>query len=279
VDQPAGIEAQRTSPALGGRRFLLVATLVVFAAYSLTLAVANALDFGGALAAGAANTIPIILFGALARRMIAERLVGRGALVQAVGHLLIGTAFAVAAYWLVTVMLGLIHGTSPTAFIVQPFASRARAWQLLENVTTYGIVAFSAYLPARREPVAVILAGGGEAELGAERRPGLTRYFIRSGEEIRPVDVDRIVSIAGADDYAEVATLDGRHLVRMTLAEFERALDPVRFVRVHRSRIVNIDHVARAEPAGGGRLLLHMEDGEMIPASRAGARLLRDRVL
>jgi len=91
--------------------------------------------------------------------------------------------------------------------------------------------------------------------------------------------VAAIVSITGADDYAEVATLHGKHLVRLTLAEFEKALDGARFIRVHRSRIVNVDRVSRAEPAGGGRMLLHMENGEMISTSRAGARLLRDRVL
>jgi two-component system, LytTR family, response regulator len=112
-----------------------------------------------------------------------------------------------------------------------------------------------------------------------ETRPGFSRYFIRSGDEIQPVDVDLIVSIAGADDYAEVATLKGKHLVRMTLAEFEKSLDPARFIRVHRSRIVNFERIVRAEPAGNGRMLLHMEDGEAIVASRAGSRLLRDRVI
>ena len=116
-------------------------------------------------------------------------------------------------------------------------------------------------------------------ERSEESKPGLSRYFIRSRDEIQPIDVDSIVSIAGADDYAEVTTVDGKHLVRMTLAEFEKSLDPARFIRIHRSRIVNVDRISRAEPAGGGRLLLHMEDGEAIPASRTGSRLLRDRVL
>jgi two-component system LytT family response regulator len=67
--------------------------------------------------------------------------------------------------------------------------------------------------------------------------------------------------------------------VRMTLSEFEQSLDPGRFIRVHRSRIVNFERIARAEPAGGGRLLLHMDDGEAIAASRAGSRILRERSL
>jgi DNA-binding LytR/AlgR family response regulator len=42
---------------------------------------------------------------------------------------------------------------------------------------------------------------------------------------------------------------------------------------------VNTHRIARAEPAGGGRLLLHMETGHTISTSRDGARLLRNRVL
>lgn len=65
----------------------------------------------------------------------------------------------------------------------------------------------------------------------------------------------------------------------MTLAEFAQSLDSAKYVRVHRSWIVNTHRVARAEPAGGGRLLLHMENGQTVSTSRDGARQLRGRVL
>jgi two-component system, LytTR family, response regulator len=113
----------------------------------------------------------------------------------------------------------------------------------------------------------------------ANADPTLSRYFVRKGEEIQPVDVQQIVSISGAGDYAEVCTVAGRHLARMTLAQFETALRNERFIRVHRSKIVNLDRVARAEPAGAGRILLHMENGESVLASRAGSRLFRERVI
>jgi len=103
----------------------------------------------------------------------------------------------------------------------------------------------------------------------------LRRYLTRIGDEIVPINVCEIVSITGAQDYAEVATLAGRHLVRMSLSEFERRLDPSRFVRVHRSTIVNFDHFARAEPAGNGRMLAHMVTGDVVQVSRAGAQTLR----
>jgi DNA-binding LytR/AlgR family response regulator len=116
-----------------------------------------------------------------------------------------------------------------------------------------------------------------KAETGSDA--GLSRYFVRIGEELRPLDMDKVISINGADDYAEVSTTTGKHLVRMTLASFAKSLDPSKYVRVHRSWIVNTYRVTRAEPAGSGRLLLHMETGQIISTSRDGARLFRNRVL
>jgi DNA-binding LytR/AlgR family response regulator len=213
-------------------------------------------------------------FGLIAYRIIRSLLVGRPAVVQAVGHVVLCAAYVFLAYWLLIVLLGAANGLSVIQFNVEPFPVRASVWQMLENATTYGIVAALAYRGTAVPEVAVVLDRPSE-----ESKPGLSRYFIRSRDEIQPIDVNSIVSIAGADDYAEVTTLDGKHLVRMTLAEFEKSLDPARFIRVHRSRIVNVERIDRAEPAGGGRLLLHMQDGEAIPASRTGSRLLRDRVL
>ena len=92
------------------------------------------------------------------------------------------------------------------------------------------------------------------------------------------LDARQVVCIGGAGDYAEVTTLTGKHLVRVTLAEFAGSLDPAKYVRVHRSWIVNTDRIARLESAGGGRLLLHLETGQTISTSREGASLLRSRV-
>ena len=267
--------AARTQLSASGLDALLVG--LVFVVYTVAVWVANELSAREALGGGVANAVPIVLFGAAARRLIIERVVERPLLVQFAGHALIGTAFCLLAYWLLIVLLGLFDGNSPTDFTVQSFVRRGMAWQLLTNASTYGAIAALAYLRAGAVAAGTTYSGAGSGE--EVPGPELSRYFIRSGEEILPVDVDRIVSITGADDYAEVATLDGRHLVRMTLADFERTLDPDKFVRVHRSRIINLDRIARVEPAGGGRLLLHMEDGETVRASRAGSRLLRGRVL
>jgi LytTr DNA-binding domain-containing protein len=300
------------------RIFNLLAIASVFLAYTITIRLALSLDLAGSLLGGIANTVPVVIFGMGVRRIVVQRLVGRPLAMQLTAHLLLCAAFATLSYGLLIVLLGLFNGAGPEGFAVKPFSASGTAWQSLENVTTYALIAAIAHLqiagkalhlsdkevsrfqahggtvesavspsgpPARddKEAIAIpaVSAQPDAARLGPEARtdPSLSRYFVRIGDELRPLDIDTIISIRGADDYAEVRTPAGTHLVRVTLAEFAQSLDSAKYVRVHRSWIVNTHRIARAESAGGGRLLLHMENDQTISTSRGGARQLRGRVL
>lgn len=299
------------------RYFDLLAVAGIFVAYSVTIRLALGLDLAGSLLGGAANTIPVVIFGVAVRRIIVQRLVGKPVPIQLAAHLLLCVAFTGSSYVLLVVLLGLFNGAGPDGFIVRPFSISGTAWQSLENVTTYALIAAVSHLQAMnhasaasRHPATGTITGAAatatavaavapdasgaeqrfspatlmppiapEPETDARTDTGLSRYFVRIGEELRPLDIDTVVSIGGADDYAEVRTLGGKHLVRVTLAEFAKSLDPAKYVRVHRSWIVNTHRIARAESAGGGRLLLHMETGHTISTSRDGAKRLRNRVL
>lgn len=261
---------------LSGLKFAAAAGGLVLAAYTLTLFVANDLTPLDALIAGAANTAPTMLFGLAAWRVIVSRVVARGPASELFAHAVLATLFCLLSYWLLMILLASASAASLIAFEVRPFPSRATAWQLLQNLTVYGALATHAYWYARAQAERVTAS---DAPAGGAPSPALRRYFIRVGDEIRPIDADSIISIAGADDYAEVVTATGKHLARMTLTEFESVLDPTRFYRVHRSWIINIAKINRAEPAGNGRMLLHMADGDLVQTSRAGARRLREHLL
>lgn len=271
LDRTINAAAQGAQPS--ALVFALACSAVVFIAYAITLGVARDFTLLQAAIGSAANTVPTVVLGLAAYWLIRTYLVDRILVIQATGHVVIGAAFSLVTYWLITVLLGIATSASVVEFSVRPFPHPANAWQLLQNFTTYGIFATLAYVHARPASASVALPQP------AERAQALSRYFIKSGDDFVPMDVDKIVSISGADDYCEVATLEGRHLAKMTLAEFEQALDPARFIRIHRSRIVSVQHVQRAEPAGGGRLLVHMANGESIPASRAGSKRLRELLL
>jgi two-component system LytT family response regulator len=81
------------------------------------------------------------------------------------------------------------------------------------------------------------------------------------------IDPEEIDWIEADDYYAAVHAREGRHLVRESLASLEQRLDGTKFVRAHRSVIVNIDRVRELRNEGGETLLV-LRDGTRISVSR-----------
>lgn len=81
------------------------------------------------------------------------------------------------------------------------------------------------------------------------------------------LDPDEIEWIEAEDYYAAVHARGRRHLVRESLASLERRLDGSRFVRAHRSAIVNLDRVREVRGEGGETVLV-LRDGARVPVSR-----------
>lgn len=107
----------------------------------------------------------------------------------------------------------------------------------------------------------------------------LTRLFIRHGGKIIPVPTEDVTRLQADGDYVRVITGGRAYLVELTMSEFERRLDPARFLRVHRSHIVNTDHIASMEAYDARRLLLRMRDGSEVLASRAGSERIQELIL
>jgi two-component system LytT family response regulator len=107
----------------------------------------------------------------------------------------------------------------------------------------------------------------------------LTRFFVRDRGRLVPVDARDIVRLEADDDYVRVFTRERSYLVYLTLNDFERRLDAQRFLRVHRTHLVNLDCVQELIPLDGGRMQVQLRDGTQIAASRARSKALRDRAL
>ena len=105
----------------------------------------------------------------------------------------------------------------------------------------------------------------------------LTRLFVRDRERILPLMVGDISRLEGGDDYVTVHARGRSFLVGLRLHEFEQRLPPDRFRRVHRSHIVNLDYVSSIEPHDR-RLLIKMQDGSEVLASRSASQALRDLI-
>lgn len=214
-----------------------------------------------------ANVLPLAALAAAVHALLGAWVMPRSVPVQAAAHAGLSVAFAVTWYALVIVLSAFFTGLRGGGWGLEPFWGAAFTWQTFQGLILYGMIAATCYaIRGGREAASVTIVGTAPLE----------RYLIRDDEGMRPIDISDIVTISGAQDYAEVATVGGgRHLVRMSLGEFEPRLDRSRFLRVHRSRIINFHRLARTEPAGGGRMLAHMTNGEIVPISRAGAQVLR----
>jgi two-component system LytT family response regulator len=137
---------------------------------------------------------------------------------------------------------------------------------------------FAEALSRARERLAAKEAMPVEALVSAARpRQGpLERVLIRDGAQVHVLPIDRIDYVEAQDDYVCFKSEGKQYLKDQTLGSVEAALDPARFVRIHRSYLLNIDRIARVELYAKDSRVAILRDGMRLPVSRAGyARLAR----
>lgn len=94
------------------------------------------------------------------------------------------------------------------------------------------------------------------------------RLVVRNGERFEMVPVDSIDWIESANNYAQLHCGPKEHLINETLTNLERRLDPSKFVRVQRGRIVNLSRIAVVHPLLGGSYELELRGGTRITTGR-----------
>lgn len=115
-------------------------------------------------------------------------------------------------------------------------------------------------------------------QLAAENRQGrpLTRIVVKDGTKVTVIPLDRLDWVQAQDDYVLLRT-EGKNLLKQqTLGSLEAQLDPARFIRVHRSFILNLDRLAKVEQDGKEHREAVLRDGARLPVSRAGYQRLRE---
>jgi two-component system LytT family response regulator len=111
------------------------------------------------------------------------------------------------------------------------------------------------------------------SELAASARPPgawISRIVIRDGAEVHVVPIDKVDYVEAQDDYIAVRTGERALLKDQALGDLERQLDPRRFVRIHRSYLLNLDRLVRLEPSGNDSRVAVLRDGKRLPVSRSG---------
>lgn len=134
---------------------------------------------------------------------------------------------------------------------------------------------FDAALARARALAGAGAKGPSPAALADAARPEgavLERIAVREGTRVTLVPVDAVDWLKAEDDYVRIRAAGRSHLKHETLAELASRLPAARFVRVHRSWVVNAARIASLEE---GKTAV-MADGERVPVSRAGAARLRE---
>lgn len=145
-------------------------------------------------------------------------------------------------------------------YLLKPF-SRERLAQALANVA------------ARSAPAKEVH----EVARAAARRHGpLERILVREGARVHVVPSASIDWIEAQDDYVQISAGGRTHLKNGRMAELEEGLDPVAFLRVHRSYIVNVGAIERLEAPTRDSWCAVLKDGKRVPVSRSGYARLKE---
>src|SRR5215831_2171826 len=110
-------------------------------------------------------------------------------------------------------------------------------------------------------------------EVSKAARPANTRasrVLVRDGSRVHVLPVAKIAYVQAQDDYAAFFCDGKEYLKEQTLTEVESSLDPAKFVRIHRSYLLNLDWLARVELDERENRIAVLTDGRRLPVSRAG---------
>jgi two-component system, LytTR family, response regulator len=115
-------------------------------------------------------------------------------------------------------------------------------------------------------------------ELSSSARPPaqfLERIVVRDGTRVTIIPVTKLDYAEAQDDYVALSSEGKKHLKQQTISSLETALDPARFLRIHRSYIVNLEKITKIEPYSKDNHVVVLTNGAQLPVSRSGYARLR----
>lgn len=105
------------------------------------------------------------------------------------------------------------------------------------------------------------------AEIGAEKT-FLQRLMVNAGSRFFFIKTSEILYLSAEEKYVNLHTEKGSYLMRETMTGLEARLDPSKFIRIHRSYLVNVDFIKELLPESHGDYLARLKNGVELPVSR-----------
>jgi len=118
------------------------------------------------------------------------------------------------------------------------------------------------------------MAAGILKMLGERSKQYASHFTVRTGPRIKVVLVEDTDWIGAAGDYTELHVRGRSHLLRETMSSLEKKLDPAKFLRIHRSRIVQTRCITELHSIENGEYLVNLSDGSQHRSSRTYAKRL-----
>lgn len=104
----------------------------------------------------------------------------------------------------------------------------------------------------------------------------LDRIVVKDGTKVTLIPLAKLDYVQAQDDYVLLKTPEKGHLKQQTLASLEQRLDPKRFLRIHRSFIIQLDRLVRLEQTETESWVAVLQDGTRLPVSKSGYGRLRE---
>jgi two-component system LytT family response regulator len=104
----------------------------------------------------------------------------------------------------------------------------------------------------------------------------LERIVVKDGAKVHIIPIEKLDYVEAQDDYVALRSEKKNYLKQQTISSVETQLDPKKFVRIHRSYIVNLERIARIEPYTKDSRVAVLTDGTQLPVSRSGHARLKE---
>lgn len=195
-------------------------------------------------------------------------------------HLLASVVFSVLHVLGMVALRKLAYASQGLSYDFSPWLVEM-GYEYLKDVRSYAtmvaIIEVYRFVRRRQQGEAALL-GPPDDGLPSEPLDRPERFLVRKLRREFLVAADDIEWAQAAGNYVNLHVRGREYPLRSTIAGIEEKLDPDRFVRVHRSYIVNLDQIASIEPMDAGDARIHLRDTTAIPCSRRYRDRLRNGV-
>lgn len=106
-----------------------------------------------------------------------------------------------------------------------------------------------------------------------------SHIFVQKSEKLFSLPIDEILHLEASGDYTIITTKSDQFVSSSGIGKLEEIMNPDKFIRVHRSTIVNINYLKEIERHFNGGMVVKMQSGKSFPVSRTYAKQIRKKVV